>query len=1063
MNNTLRKKLTSTIVMLVMILTIITPMGAFAADVKTFDLIEITDYHGALEDSSVPALPVAGVLAKDIKDIKAANPDRTLVMGGGDLYQGTGMSNILFGVPVQKAMSAIGMEVTALGNHEFDWGLDKVTDTTMKDAKYSIICANLYDKKTNTRKFSPYKIITRDGVKIGIIGAITTETPSIVLPAFVADYTFTDPAVEINKLVPEVKAAGVDVIVALIHEGTNADTKTGPVYGIANKLTGVDAVFGGHSHTIAAMKVPNGVPVYVGNSAGKGFIDAKVTIGADGKPSFVCDSSSYVAINTNTPGGYKAANPKTDAEVMAIVADAKAQVGPVLDAKIGKTNTKLTKDQTVPFTDSILGNWNADVIRAKVQADVAFQNNGGIRINIDPGDITVGTIYTLMPFDNVICTATMTKAQIKYIMEQAVADNGKGIQLSGIRVTYDMSRKSMDRVTSIVRSNGAPISDTEMLKVATNDFLMTGGDGFTGFVDAGGAVKGVPVNNTQILVRDALIDDVKAHNGITATVDGRLKNAAYQINLVATSDLHGSLMPFDYSSMKAADLGLAKVSTYVNWLRTSNPGKVLLVDNGDTIQGTPMAYYYDKLDTTSEYPMMKAMGAMHYDTWTLGNHEFNFGLPTLKRIIKDAAMENIKVLSANTYYDKTNVNFVKPYVLKRITVGGKPVVIGILGLTTKTIPNWEDKDHYTGLKFRDLVEQAKKWVPIMKESGADIVIATIHSGIASAADTIPENQVDAVAKSVSGIDAIVAGHTHTAIAEMDFKNPSGKTVLVTEPKNTDKIFSEIDMSFDSTGKFTGITSRNITLDANVPADPAILAIGQPYQDQTMNYVNTSIGAATDEFSGVDQTIKPTALMDLINTVQMKAAGTQLSIAAPLSATADIPKGDIKIKDLMGVYVYENFLYGIKMNGKQIKSWLEASNKYYKQVTKSDDPIVKDPVLNTPDYNLDFLYGATYDVDLTQPVGSRIKNLKYDGKLIGDTDEFTVAINNYRFNGGGGFLAAAGIKNGDQSIVVYDSAKALGDDGQVRNLMINYIKQVKTISPVVANNWKLYTTTVEQQK
>ena len=177
---------------------------------------------------------------------------------------------------------------------------------------------------------------------------------------------------------------------------------------------------------------------------------------------------------------------------------------------------------------------------------------------------------------------------------------------------------------------------------------------------------------------------------------------------------------------------------------------------------------------------------------------------------------------------------------------------------------------------------------------------------------------------------------------------------------------------------------------------------------------------------------------------------------------------------MGVYVYENFLYGVKMTGKQVKDWMEYTQRYYKQVSNPTDPIVKDPTLNIADYNLDQLYGATYDIDLTQPActidpvtkrvvsGNRIKNLKVNGKLVKDSDVFTVAINNYRYNGGGGFMAAAGLSSTDPSIVTYDSAKALGDDGQVRSLMLKYIEDNKTVSPTNSNNWKISTTAVTQE-
>jgi 2',3'-cyclic-nucleotide 2'-phosphodiesterase/3'-nucleotidase len=490
----------------------------------------------------------------------------------------------------------------------------------------------------------------------------------------------------------------------------------------------------------------------------------------------------------------------------------------------------------------------------------------------------------------------------------------------------------------------------------------------------------------------------------------------------------------------------------------------MLIDNGDTIQGTPLVYYYNMIDQTTEYPMMKVMGAMGYDSWTLGNHEFNYGLTTLNRIIKDASKEGIDVISANIYNTSDKTNFVKPYITKSFTVNGKSVKVGILGLTTKTVPSWEDPAHYAGLQFNDLVDEAMKWVPVLKNTEkCDYVIVSAHSGVAGASDVIPENQVDAVAKQVSGIDAILAGHTHTG-KTYSFTNPDGKVVTVVEPKNGDGIISQIDLNFDAEGNLVNLLGFDVTLPADTAADPAILELAKPYQDKTLAYTNTVIGKATDAFEGAKQLVEPSTIMELVNKVQMEAAQAQLSIAAPLSNTARIPQGDIKRQDIMGVYVYENFLYGVNMTGEQLKNWMEWSVRYYKQVSSSSDPIVKDPVLNIADYNLDQLYGATYDVDLTQPVGSRIKNLRYNGKLIKDTDVFKVAINNYRYNGGGGFMAAAGLTPGSSEAIAatyYDSAKALGDDGQVRNMMFKYVQDHGTISPTNSNNWKLYTTAVTE--
>lgn len=264
------------------------------------------------------------------------------------------------------------------------------------------------------------------------------------------------------------------------------------------------------------------------------------------------------------------------------------------------------------------------------------------------------------------------------------------------------------------------------------------------------------------------------------------------IAVLATSDIHGNIFPWDYNTAKPANQGLAKVSTYVKQVRAQYP-YVVLVDNGDTIQGTPLSYYYDKMDTTTEYPLAKVMGAMKYDTWTLGNHEYNYGLDVLNRVINDMRNEGIHVLSANTYKDD-GTNFVDPYYIKTFDTPQGPVKVGILGLTTKTIPSWEDKDHYAGLHFNDLVEEANKWVPKLREAGADIVVVAMHSGEESPTDVIPENQVKAVATQVNGIDAIVAGHTHAIISQHTYKNPAGETVIVTEPGRWGQYVSQINFN-----------------------------------------------------------------------------------------------------------------------------------------------------------------------------------------------------------------------------------------------------------------------------
>ncbi|EHI99682.1 5'-Nucleotidase domain-containing protein [Clostridium sp. DL-VIII] len=1233
-----------------------------AVSTKNLDIIEITDFHGQLLDTKNNE--VGAALANSVENAADTNSKNTLIIGGGDLYQGTPISNLSKGVPVQKVLSKMGMEVTALGNHEFDWGLDTINNETMQGAGYEIVCSNLHNRKDDTRPYKPYKIIEKDGTRIAVIGAILNDVPTIVLPANIANYKVTDAAEEINSCAKKIRDNNeADVVLAVVHDGENS------LDNIISNLHGVDAVFGGHTHTIEDKVVKDAdnkdVPKLNACNAGKGYIDLKISLDENNKIigfSKKCTNWNGVTVNSDTP---------VDKECKEIVDEANADLAPIFKEILGSDDVDYTSEQNDnPFGESQLGDWMADVVKNNVNADVGMVNNGGIRLSpIPKGNITLSTIFYLMPFDNTITTVNMTGAQLKNLIEQAIADNtGKGLQVSGIKITYDSSKPSYvkavtdsdgkvitpevpgQRVKSIAREkDGTTIKDDDKLTVAAPDFVATGGDNFTEFTLP--EIKNTYVD-THTLVRDALIQDVKKNGKIVVNLDERIKNdtdsagspvettingakalasqgtlvkvtgyvsgvngktvflqdnpanptagivvyntcgakisngdkitttgklsiynglteitpskvsdvttvsngntiipkevtigdinddlqgelikiknAAFKsidttassiisdstgsiaiykmpviaglkandvkdvtanvskyntfelivtdpseiadpgssqvglastISILATSDIHGNVLNFDYGTNKAPakGQGLAKVSTYVNNVRASNPN-VMLVDDGDTIQGTPLSYYYDMIDKNSFYPMAKVMGAMKYDTETLGNHEFNYGLETLNRVINDYKSQGIHVLSANTY-ENDGSNYVEPYYIKAFNINGKSVKVGILGLTTKCIPNWEDPEHYKGLHFNDLVDEAKKWVPVVKGKGADIVIVTAHSGEEGASDVIPENQIKAIATGVSGIDAIVAGHAHSVINDTSLKNPDGKVVPVVEPGKWGNYVSQIDISIDGNNNLSGIKTKNVAMDNTIAEDPNIVSLIEPYQEKTLDYTATVIGQATDAFSGDGQTTNPTAIMELINKIQAQTAQAQLSIAAPLSSSANIPKGNITIKDIMGTYVYENYLYGIKMNGAQLKKWMEYSMRYYKQAASKTDLIEKDPVLNVPDYNLDQLYGATYDVDLTKPVGNRIVNLKYNGKTINDTDIFTVAINDYRYNGGGGFMQAAGISNTDPSIVTYSSAKALGDDGQVRSLMMSYIKAGQIISPTCSNNWKLYTENV----
>jgi len=512
-----------------------------AANEKSFDIVEITDLHGSIVDSSNK--PVAGVMASNIKDyIWANNPTRTLILAGGDNYQGTAVSNLEHGKPVMKVFNSIGLAASALGNHEFDWGLDAVTNINGSSvtANYPILCANLFPKgNTSNPIFEPYKVFTLDGVKVAVVGAITASTPGLVLADNIKDYDVLDPVTNINKYAGQARTVdGAELVIVLIHEGDGYNNgASGPIVDIAHQLTGVDAVLGGHTHTVVQTLVTNkdgkSIPLAIANYNGKGFIDWKVTRHEDGTFSFNNANSAYVAEDTAStvyPYGYKASAPVVNQAVQQIISDTMAEEGPILNEVLGSAKIELKRTQSgSPYGESLAGNWATDVIRSQGQADFAFQNNGGLRCDILQGPITMSTIYQFMPFDNVVMTCDMTGAGLKTILEQAVMDNGLGIQLSGLKFTYDPTLPSGSRVLSISKSDGTAVNmndNTLSYQVATNDFLAGGTtaspkDGFTF------ATNSANMTNTYVLVRDALADAVKAAgtDGISAGMEGRIQNA----------------------------------------------------------------------------------------------------------------------------------------------------------------------------------------------------------------------------------------------------------------------------------------------------------------------------------------------------------------------------------------------------------------------------------------------------------------------------------------------------------------------------------------------------------
>ncbi|MEU8258975.1 5'-nucleotidase C-terminal domain-containing protein [Micromonospora inaquosa] len=578
----------------------------------------------------------------------------------------------------------------------------------------------------------------------------------------------------------------------------------------------------------------------------------------------------------------------------------------------------------------------------------------------------------------------------------------------------------------------------------------------------------------QVLVAAAAAATTPLIAAAPAQAAGKPRPRTWDLTLLGTSDTHGNVYNWDYyrdaeyDDSKQNDIGVAKLATLINQIRRERRGKATLVlDAGDTIQGTPLATYYAKQEpitaTGEKHPMARAMNVIDYDAVTLGNHEFNYGLPLLDLWIRQLGFP---ALAANAVNAKTGKPAFLPYVIKKVSLGfAAPTLrVGILGLTNPGVAIW-DKGNVEGkLRFDDMIATAAKWVPIMRARGADLVLISAHggdSGTSSYGPELPnENPVALIAQQVPGIDAILFGHAHNEVVERFVTNErTGTQVLLSEPSKWGQRLTRMDFTLArERGRWT-ITKKAATmLNTNtVVEDPKVLAAVRAQHQKTVAYVNQVVARSTVELSAAESRYKDTPILDFINHVQTEVVGAALagtayadlpvlSIAAPFSRTAVFPAGDVKIRDVAGLYVYDNTLEAVVLSGAEVRAYLEYSAKFFRTLAPGapvDPEQISDPAV--PDYNYDVFSGLDYDIDISKPVGQRITRLVLAGTdtPVADNAQFVVAVNNYRRSGGGNFP-------GIVKTQVYNAQQ------EIRQLLIDWAQARGAIDPAdfFKPNWRL---------
>lgn len=542
------------------------------------------------------------------------------------------------------------------------------------------------------------------------------------------------------------------------------------------------------------------------------------------------------------------------------------------------------------------------------------------------------------------------------------------------------------------------------------------------------------------------------------------------LKIIETSDIHGQVFPYDFINNKPSQSSLAQISTYVKQERTKENQHVILLDNGDILQGQPVVYYYNFEQPDTTHILASIMNYMNYDAATIGNHDIEAGHHVYDKLVDEF---NFPWLAANAVDEEIDEPYFKPYKI----IEKEGIKIAVLGLITPHIPHWLPEKIWEGMYFEDMIDSAQKWVSIINEKeNPDLLVGLFHAGIdytynGATADTYKnENASQLVGEKVDGFDIVFVGHDHQGWNKF-VKNNFGKEVLILGTKGYASSIAEavVEMNYNNDlMQWESTLTGNIIETKDYTPDPDFMEMFEYAYNKTKQYVSKRIGTITKTIYAEDALFGDSEFSDLIHTIQLELTEADVSFTAPLSMNSEIDSGKIFVRDMFNLYKYENLLYAITLTGQEIKDYLEYSYSiWFNEMKNEEDHLLlfeKDetgkiiwsersnsPMLQNRYYNFDTAEGIEYIVEVSKPVGNRVEIIKFTNGNNFELDKtYKAAVNSYRGNGGGNHLTkGAGIDHDKLSERIITSTEK-----DLRYYLMKWIEKKEVVEINKNENWKV---------